>query len=286
MIILLPFILPFTAQDRVEIITENGQRVVQLIGEVVFQKEGLRINCDQAKIYGQESALLKGNIVLEESTTTILAESLKFTIPSRVGLFYHSCLIEADLIIRSESLRYDPNTEEIAGFDSVVIEDTTNNTIIYGDFFRYNVKSGIGQMTGNSKFEILRDTIPPIRGRADTISYYREPDQINLIDSVVIIDQDLCICCDSLYYFNQSSSGDLFNLRIETPTGRIEGTSGTFKITDRKMESMTIDSAWVEREEEDRIDQLRCLKLIVNFTDGRITRAKATGSPWGRTRWK
>ncbi|RKX69916.1 hypothetical protein DRP53_06700 [candidate division WOR-3 bacterium] len=286
MIIILPLLLPFTASEKVEIVSEEGKRIVRLIGDVTFQREGLRITCDQATIIGDEIARLYNHVQLEESTTTITAESLYYQINTGVGVFYHSTLKESSLTVQSESLRYDPDLDQIHGYDSVVISDTVNDLLLYGREFVYNLNSGIGRTVGNPTLEILRDTAGPIVAEAETILYYRSGDELRLVDSVRIRDQDLSIRCDLLRYYNRDERGRLFNLEIATTTDRVTGDSGSFWIGDREIESMVITNAKVKREDGDRIDRLNCGKLRLFFSHGSIIKAEAEGNPWGVTTWR
>lgn len=286
MIVFIIALLPFTASERVEIINEGGERMVRLIGAVTFERSDLKITCDRATIFGEDLAILKGNVVLKESTTTITADSLRYEIKTGDGMFYHSSLSESSLVITACSLSYDPNSRRIHGLDSVDIHDSINDLRLSADRFVYNLDSGIGESSGNPKLKILRQDDEPIVTESKIIQYFRNQDELNFIDSVRIKDKNMIIVCDSLNFNNQTSSGELYNLTIKSEDENIKGDVGKFKVIKKEIKSMIISNASVKRDIEDREDQLWCEELFVIFESGSITRAEATGSPRGKTAWK
>lgn len=286
MIILMIGLLPFTASERVEIINEGGKRIIHLIGSVSFERPGLNITCDQATILGERTAMLRGKVVLKESTTTITADSLRFMIKTGTGIFYNSVLSDSSLVIAACSLRYDPNIREIHGFDSVEIRDTTNSLTVNADYFIYNLNTGVGESDGNPVLSIKRENETPLVAHSRTIHYYRNQDRLNLADSVIINDHDMTITCDSLNFHNQTSSGELYSLNIKTESERVEGDHGKFTIKDRAIESMDITAASVIRNAEDREDRVTSDQLSIKFESGSILKAIARGNPRGKVTWK
>ena len=286
MILLLISLLPFTASDRVEIINEGGKRIVKLIGSVTFKRPDLVITCDQATIFGEDLAILRGNVVLKESTTTIIADSLRFKVKSGEGLFFNSELSESSLVITACSLRYDPRMRRIEGFDSVVIQDSTNDLLLNSQSFTYNLNSGIGESSGEPQLKILRSDQEPITTEARKIQYFRNVDRLNFIDSVRIKDQDLLIVCDSLSFSNKTSKGKIYNLNIRSDIDNITGDSGSFTVSEKEIRSMSVVNARVKRVAEDREDELISEVLHIKFDSGSISEAEATGNPRGKTLWK
>ena len=107
LLVLLLCVTPFSA-DKVEIIKENGESVVYLVGNVAIEDEHTKITCAEARLNeAQKYVILLNHVIISDKSGTINADYARYYFDDRRGyLSGNVTLTRSEEIISADSLYY------------------------------------------------------------------------------------------------------------------------------------------------------------------------------------
>lgn len=274
---------PFSA-DKVEIIRENGESIVHLLGNVVIEDENTRITCSEASLNQTENyVILVHDVKIVDKNGEIKSNFAVYYFKEKKGYLKDSVsLITADQIISSDSLYYRGFEELVEMFDNVKIEDEKNNLIAYGDRGWYDLKKDEGYLVGAPRLEIIRENKEPTDVRAREFQLINNSNTFYGFDSVVAIIDSITIYCDTFSYNLKTENGTMTKPVILEKNNELKGETGQFKMKNRNIESFNVQrgtSKYYTEEGSKNVVEGDSISII--FQDSKASRIIVEGEPRG-----
>lgn len=281
--ILLITLTPFQA-DKVEIYTEDSERVVHLIGNVVITGPETRITCAEAKISEVHGWVkLFQEVKLHDRNGVVSAGSAIYYFNENNGYLRDSVMIiTPDEEISSDSLYYDGVHDSVEMYGNVVIDDLRNNMSVAGDRGWYNLARDEGLLFGKPKLQIIRQDKAPIVVYANTFELLTRQDLFYGYDSVKAIIDSITVLCDTFSYNLERESGGMVRPRIREKDNELTGTHGQFKLKNKEIDAMSVEhgqSTYYTKEGSRNVVEGDTISII--FQEGQATMIRVEGKPEG-----
>lgn len=283
LLVLLLCVTPFSA-DKVEIIKENGESVVYLVGNVAIEDEHTKITCAEARLNeAQKYVILLNHVIISDKSGTINADYARYYFDDRRGyLSGNVTLTRSEEIISADSLYYNGMEEVIEMFRNVVIEDKKNDMIAQGGRGWYNLKDDEGHLVDNPVLEILREQKEPITLWAQEFHLKINNDEFLGYDSVKAIIDSITVYCDTFLYNLKSEHGILTMPHIVEKNNELSGQTGQFTMKEKNIESFRVaegTSTYYTKEGSKNIVEGSEIRII--FDEGKATTIFVEGNPKG-----
>lgn len=149
-----------------QLMTNRGDGIMRLIGDVHFHHNGTIIQCDSALRYDDNRMDCFGKVVIKKDSA----------------------------FIYGDRVNYDGNTN-IADVFAPIVKMTQGNTTLYSYNLQFNSKSNIGTFTGGGVLSQKGNLMEAERGSFDAGSEY-----VRFLDSVSMRNDDYVVRTDSLGY--------------------------------------------------------------------------------------
>lgn len=283
LLVLLLCVTPFSA-DKVEIVKENGESVVYLVGNVVIEDEHMQITCAEARLNEEQKyVILLNHVTISDKSGTISADYARYYFEDQRGyLSGHVTLTRAEEIIGADSLYYNGMKEVIEMFRNVVIEDKKNDMVAQGGRGWYNLKDDEGHLVDNPLIEILREQKEPIRLWAQEFRLKTNSNEFLGYGAVKAIIDSITVYCDTLLYNLKSEQGTLTMPRIVEKNNELKGQTGQFTMKNKTIESFHVTegtSTYYTKEGSKNIVEGSEIRII--FNEGKATTIFVEGNPKG-----
>lgn len=274
---------PFSA-DKVEIVKENGESIVHLLGNVNIEDEQTKITCSQARFNETKNyAVLTKNIHIVDQQGEINADFATYDFNSKQGFLKENVfLVRKNETFSSDSLVYDGMKHHVEMFSSVVIEDTDSTLRAFGTYAWYDLEEEVGFLMDNPSLEILREERSPMFVQAQR---FRLDNKMNLLygfDSVVATIDSVVVTCDTFIYDVKAENGTMMKPVITEVNNQLIGKTGRFVMRDNDIESLSVYDGWSEYyTEKGTKNVVEGEEITILFDDGHATRIIVTGAPKG-----
>ncbi len=283
LLIFLFCLTPFSA-DRVEIIKENGESIVHLIGNVIIEDEKTRITCAEAKYNEMRNyVILKDNIHIVDDQGEISADFATYDFNSRQGFLRGNVLLaRRNEIFTSDSLVYDGAGKNVEMFSNVMIEATDSTLRAFGAAAQYDLEAEIGWLMNNPSLEILRKERSPMFVEAQRFRLDNKANVLYGYDSVVATIDSVVVTCDTFVYDVKTEHGTMTKPFITEVGNRIIGETGSFVMKDNDIESLSVHNGWSQYFTKNGTKNIvEGEKITVLFEEGQANRIIVTGEPRG-----
>jgi lipopolysaccharide export system protein LptA len=282
-LMLLITLTPFQA-DKVEIFTEDNERIVHLIGNVIIEGGETRITCSDAKISEIHGWVkLFQNVVLQDRNGVVSAVSAIYYFNEDRGYLKDSVkIVTADEEISADSLYYDGVHDSVEMYGNVVITDVRNDMSVSGDRGWYNLARDEGLLVGNPKLEVMRQDKSPIVVYANTFELLTRQDLFYGYDSVQAIIDSITVMCDTFSYNLNSETGRMVRPAIREKNNELTGAYGQFRLTNREIEVMSVEqgnSLYYTKEGSQNI--VKGDTISITFQQGQARMIRVEGKPRG-----
>lgn len=282
-IILLLSLAPFSA-DRVEIIKENGESIVHLIGNVIIEDEKTRITCTEANYNEMRNyVILNDDIRIVDDQGEISADFATYDFNSRQGFLRGNVrLIRRNEIFTSDSLMYDGAGKHVEMFSNVVIEATDSTLRAFGAAAQYDLEAEIGWLTDNPSLEILRKERSPMFVEAERFRLDNKANILYGYDSVVATIDSVVVMCDTFVYDVKTEHGTMTRPFITEVDNRLIGETGSFTMKDNDIESLSVHDGWSQYFTKNGTKNIvEGEKITIVFEEGQANRIIVIGEPRG-----
>jgi lipopolysaccharide export system protein LptA len=274
---------PFQA-DRVEIFTEENERIVHLIGNVVIESSAARITCAEAKISEMSGWVrLFQDVRLEDRNGVVSAVSAIYYFNEEHGYLKDSVMIVTpDEEISADSLYYDGAHDSVEMYGNVLIRDKRNDMLVSGDGGWYNLEKDEGLLFGDPKLEITRQEKAPIVVYANTFELLTRQELFHGYDSVRALIDSITVLCDTFSYYLKEERGRMVGPRIQEEQNELTGTQGQFIMKDKEIEVLRVEqgqSTYYTKEGSRNFVQGDTISII--FHEGQAIRIIVDGEPKG-----
>jgi len=277
------YLTPFSA-DRVEIIKENGESIVHLIGNVAIQDTNTQITCFEAKFNESKGVVvLVRDVKIVDKNGTINANSAVYYFSEKIGyLSGNVSLITDQQTISSDSLYYNGRNEYVEMFNNVRIEDPKNNLVAYSKKGWYDLAKEQGHLIDNPKLEISRENKEPIKIMAREFQLITQENILYGFDSVVAFIDSITISCDTLSYNTKTEEGSLIKPVITEKTNELTGESGKFQLRNKEIDSFSVENGWSRYyTKAGSKNEVTGLKISIIFKKGKAAKILVEGQPTG-----
>jgi len=292
----------------------DGQPVRELIGNVRFSQENVRVTCDRALQYLETGKLhLTGNVIvrddsvelrsprgvyhrdqrraeafdsvrLEDGVTRVTARYGEYYIESQRAAFKHNVKVtDTGSVLTSDSLTFLRAERRTIAVGNVSIYNIADNVTITGERFENLARDQFSRMTGDPMlFQLDRGP----GGRVDTLvvrsrvmeSYQDSVRRLVAIDSVEILRGDLSAVAGYAVFY---TAADSILLR-QSPivwygNSQVSGEAVTVYLVERKLNRVLVlgDAFAISQSQfPERFDQLTGRTLEMQFTDQELERIR------------
>jgi len=283
-LLLLFHLTPFSA-DRVEIIKEDNESIVHLVGNVVFEDTVTRITCREAHLYESRNyVLLQGDVDISDKNGVIQSSSARYDFKERKGYLSGGVSLETknDELIHSDSLYYDGVAGLIEFFGEIKLEDRKNDLIGYGNRGAYDLKNDEGYLLGEPRLEILREEKEPIKINAREFRLDSGDNLFQGIDSVVTIIDSITVYCDTMYYNLKEHSGRMVKPCVFEKKNELYGETGEFRMKSQKLDFFSVENGWSKYyTEEGTKNVVEGERIRILFKEDRASKIIVEGKPKG-----
>jgi lipopolysaccharide assembly outer membrane protein LptD (OstA) len=283
LLIILLCTTPFSA-DRVEIIREQEERVVHLLGNVVIEDEKTRITCDEAFFHEtQNYVILLKNVSIVDGNGEMKAQTALYYFEDMQGYLTGSVsLHRTDQTISADSLYYSGRDARVEMFSNVTIEDQKNNVRAIGGRGWYDLQLDDGYLLEHPLMNINRENKDPIRITALMFKLDTDSNQFYGIDSVVALVDSITIYCDTFTYHVDSARGEMAQPFVVDEKNTLKGDRGQFRMKDNEIESFSVEHGWSRYyTDEGSRNVVEGKQIRIVFSNGKATRIEVDGEPEG-----
>ena len=283
LVMLLITLTPFRA-DRVEIFTEDNERVVHLIGNVVIESSATRITCAEAKIseVGGWVRLFE-DVRLEDHNGVVSAVSAIYYFNEERGFLKDSVrIVTPDEEISADSLYYDGAHDSVEMYGNVLIADKRNDMVVSGGQGWYDLEGDEGLLSSDPKLEIARQDKVPIIVYANTFELLTAQEMFHGYDSVRALIDSVTVLCDTFSYDLASERGTMVRPRIEEKQNELIGVKGQFTMRNKEIEVLSVEqgqSTYYTKEGSRNVVQGDTISII--FQEGQAKKIIVDGKPKG-----
>ena len=221
---------------------------------------------------------------ITQGTTRMYCEQGSYNTRTGKGRFTKAARIFSEgQMLSGDTLHYDRNTGEGAGWGHVTITDTVNDLLVRGQLGTHNQTDGISMVTGRAEMVMIigKDSLFL---HADTLFANQDSLGQRRVDArrnVRFFKSDLQGVCDTLTYVGADS---LITLRgqpfIWSNTNQISGDTVRIKLRDGHAETLLVEGAAFMASQVDTIhfDQVTGLTMIGKFHKDELTQLIVEGN--------
>jgi len=283
LIVILLCITPFSA-DKVEIIKENGESIVQLSGNVVIEDEKAKITCAEAHLNEtKDYVILIQEVKIVDAHGQINADFARYHFKDKKGyLKGNVSLKRTDQIITSDSLYYSGLEDHVEMFGNVKIDDHENNLVAYGARGWYDLQEDEGYLVDRPFLDIIRENREPIKIHALRFKLNNSSNVFYGFDSVVALIDSITVHCDTFVYDLNTDHGSMTRPLIVEDKNELKGESGQFRMNNKSIESLSVQkgmSQYYTKEGSKNIIEGETINII--FKDGKASHIIVEGKPKG-----
>ena len=282
-IVILFTLTPFSA-DKVEIIKEEGESIIHLIGNVVIKDENVKIECEDARMYETEDyVILDNEVVITDKEGSIKADHAQYRFAEKQGYMTGDVnLVSGKQIITAESLYYDGNRSYVEMHRNVVIEDQENDMFGYGGKGWYHLDDDIGHLVEAPRIELLREDRDPIHIRAQEFELRTKQNMFYGYDSVHAEIDSINVECDTFTYDLADDNGAMVKPHVVEKENILKGETGAFRMKDENIESFSVHDGWSKYlSEEGNRNEVEGDTITVIFEEGEAVKIIVMGDPSG-----
>ncbi len=284
-VILMLFITtPFNA-ERVEIVKENGENIVYLLGNVEIQQEDTKISCNEARLNETRGiVILKDSVLIKDNNGEIRAGNAVYYLDEKISVLRGNVrLLSEDRIISADSLNYDGEKRFVKMYHNVRLEDLKNNLIAYGGEGSYDLNTEIGNLIKMPRLEILRENKTPMTITAKEFLIKNREELCYGYDSVVGVIDSINLLCDTISYNIKKDNGAMIKPVVTEKNNELKGMTGEFGLKNKTIDYFKIFSGmasyWTEQGSHNIIEG-NSIKIL--FQEGRAFRVQVEGNPKGK----
>jgi len=276
-------VTPFSA-DKVEIVKESGVSIIHLIGNVVIEDAQTRIECEVARLYESEDYVeLKDNVVISDKDGSIAADHAYYYFSDKKGYLGGAVrLVSEDQVITADSLFYNGMEQYVDMERNVVIEDTKNNMLGYGDRGWYDLREDIGHLILSPRIELIREGKEPIQIRAMQFVLHAKEDMFYGYDSVVANIDSINVYCDTFAFDLSSDKGTMIVPHVIEGKNTLKGETGQFVMKDEQLEVFSVHKGASEYHSEvGNINNVEGDTISIFFENSKAVKIIVDGNPNG-----
>jgi lipopolysaccharide export system protein LptA len=285
MILLIIFLntTPFKA-DRVEIVNENGESLVNLSGNVLIEQESTMISCIKAQLNEKKMfVILKDSICIKEPAGEIRADNAIYFFDKEIGTLRGNVRLKSeDQIFSADSLDYDGKKRIVWMYKNVYLKDIKNNAVAHCQEGWYNLDEEVGSLIKKPEIEIKREDRPPIIINAREFLLKTKENLCYGYDSVIVKLDSITLFCDTIIYNMKKNAGYVLNPLAVEKNNELKGRTGEFGLKDNTIDyfkvSPGIASYWTN---EGNHNVIEGDTINILFKEGRAFRIKVVGNPNG-----
>jgi lipopolysaccharide assembly outer membrane protein LptD (OstA) len=280
------FLLAFTpfVADKVEIIRENGESTVHLLGNVIIEDEQTKITCTEARLNDTKGVVvLYSDVMIVDENGEIHANAATYYFREKKGyLSGDVVLLTKDETIRADSLHYDGVRGFVEMYSNVQIDEPKNNLVAYGQKGWYDLHKEQGYLVEAPHMEIFRENQPPLTISAREFDLIVPDNTLYGFDSVIAIIDSITIYSDTFEYNLKTEHGNLVRPTIVDRENELTGESGQFQLKNKNIESFSVEQGWSQYStDEGSKNIVSGSKISIIFTEGKATKIFVEGKPQG-----
>lgn len=221
---------------------------------------------------------------ITQGNTRMYCEQGSYNTRTGKGRFTKAARIFSEgQMLTGDTLHYDRNTGEGAGWGHVTITDTVNDLLVRGQLGTHNQVEGRSMVTGRAEMVMIMGK-DSLFLHADTLFASQDSMGQRHVDArrnVRFFKSDLQGVCDTMTYVGADS---LITLRgqpfIWSKTDQISGDTVRIKLRDGRAESLLVEGGAFMISEVDGIhfDQVTGTNMIGNFHNDELTQLIAEGN--------
>jgi len=282
LLIILTF-TPFNA-NKVEIVKENGSRIVYLFGDVTIEEESTKITCQEAILNETEGRVVLNRAVkIKDNKSEMFAENALYYFKEKKGYLKGNVILSGEKeTINADSLSYDGHNRFVEMFRNIKVEDKKNNLIAHGNKGWYDLNREMGRLVSNPRLLINREDREPMKVEAKAFQLNNNENRFYGFDSVVAIIDSVTIYCDTFSYNLTSECGELSKPLVREKNNELLGSYGQFKMKEKNLESFTVEKGWAKyytKEGSRNIVEGQTIKIL--FKDSKASQIMIQGKPKG-----
>ncbi len=283
-ITLLLTITPFKA-DRVEIVNQNGERIVYLIGNVEIEQEKTRIKCLEAQLNEtKDYVFLKDSVLIKDDNGEIKANNAIYFFGKKFSVLKGSVkLISENQIISADSLEYEGEKRIVKMFKNVILEDTKNKVSAYGEEGWYDLNAEYGSLRKGPGVKISREDKTPILITAKEFLLKNKENFCLGYDSVITVIDSITIYCDTLAYDFKKERGFMTRPFVVEKSNELKGINGEFGLRNKNVDYFKVSSGIARYCTNDGAHNIiEGENINILFQEGRAFKVKVSGNPRGK----
>jgi len=275
---------PFKAK-RVEIVKENGENIVYLLGNVEIEQEDTKISCNEAQLNEiKGTVLLKDSVVIKDKNGEIRAENAIYHFEEKMSTLRGNVrLISEKQIISADSLDYDGDRRYVKMYKNVCLEDKKNRVVAYGGEGWYDLYSEIGSLIKGPKLEIIRENKTSMVITAREFFVKNKEELCYGYDSVVGVIDSINLFCDTISYNISKEIGFMTNPLVIEKNNELKGLNGEFGLKNKTIDyfkvSYGVASYWTDEGAHNIIEGT---SINILFQNGRAFKVLVEGNPKGK----
>jgi len=274
---------PFVA-DRVEIIRENAESTVHLLGNVVIEDKQTIITCAEARLNDTKGVvMLYDDVKIVDENGEIHANAATYYFREKRGyLSGNVVLLTRDETIRADSLHYDGVNGFVEMFSNVQIDEPKNNLVAYGQKGWYDLHKEQGYLAEDPRMEIFRENRSPLTISAREFELIVPDNTLYGFDSVIAIIDSVTIYSDTFEYNLKTECGNLVKPVIADRENELAGESGRFQLKNKNIESFSVKQGWSRYfTDEGSKNVVSGSQISIIFTEGKASKIFVEGRPQG-----
>jgi lipopolysaccharide export system protein LptA len=252
--------------------------------DVVLTNPDYKMNSDTLRYntISKISYFLGPSIILSKQDYIYCENGFYDTQFERAAFSKNALLVTKQQQLRGDSLFYDRLKQTGRAYKNVSLVDTTQRSILYGDYIEYKEKNSEAVVTKKAMYARIVDN-DTLFIHADTL-YHRDLDSVNnflnAYHKVRLFKKDMQAICDSASYSSKDSLLQLFYEPVLW-SNRSQATGKKIKI---RMDSAAIKGFILENsaflinqvDSSDKFNQLSCKNIEAFFADDTIRKAILT----------
>jgi len=288
LVLFLLCVTPFSA-DKVEIIKENGESIVHLLGNVVIEDAKTKITCSEAQLNQTHNYVtLIRDVKIADRNGEIVSDYAIYYFKEKKGyLKGNVSLLTTHEKISSDSLYYSGLEDLVEMFRNVKIEDEKNNLTAYAERGWYDLKKDEGYLMDEPKLEVAREEKDPMAIRAREFQLVTNSNEFYGFDSVTAIIDSITVHCDTLLYNLETENGNMTRPIMLEKGNVLKGESGHFIMRNKSIESFSVQRGWSQYyTDEGSKNTVEGRKISILFDDGKASKIVVEGEPQGILRMK
>ncbi len=282
--LLIIYLTPFRA-ERVEIVKENGESIVYLLGDVLIEQEDTRISCHQAKLNETRgTVLLQDTVLIRDSNGEIQAEHAIYYFDQRYSVLRGNVVMTSpDQIISADSLDYDGEKRFVRMYRNVRLEDTKNRVVAYGGEGWYDLESENGSLIKQPRIEMQREGKTPMIINAHEFLLKNKENLCYGYDSIIGEIDSIKIFCDTIVYHINQDKGYMTNPLVKEKQNELTGVAGEFGLKNKTIDYFKVDSGFASYwTNEGAHNIIEGASINIVFKDGRAFKVLVEGNPRGK----